>query len=364
MNERRDDLQEIIDKALEEMAGEGFEPQACSLADFCRRTGLTRSRARTIRSHGFRVLPHGNSGRRAGTTVLAGHTGLVDDLLGRGVTNSRVICERLVGQGYRGGLTSVKVYVAAHMGLVPARRRAAAPQGSRRQRFVTGPGGAERKIACFAMACHHCGSPYVELLPNARQESLLIGMAHAFMAMRVPDEVPADNMKSVVVRRDLDGRPVWQRGYAEFMGCVGFRTRLCKPRHPLAKGKVERPVRFARDDFLAGRDFTDITALNEGAALRCAFDRACAELLFDVIDCRYEKEGQNTMIPASNVAPSSWGEFLAGDDALLCALDRVFGKASVFMMRGLGCRSRRLDTYSVEAVPQATKAGGMQPKGV
>lgn len=380
MNERRDDLQEIIDKALEEMAGEGFEPQACSLADFCRRTGLTRSRARTIRSHGFRVLPHGNSGRKAGTTVLAGHTGLVDDLLGRGVTNSQVICERLVGQGYRGGLTSVKVYVAAHMGLVPARRRAVAPQGSRRQRFVTGPGeayqtdwgfvtvvgpgGAERKIACFAMACHHCGSPYVELLPNARQENLLIGMAHAFMAMGVPDEVPADNMKSVVVRRDLDGRPVWQRGYAEFMGCVGFRTRLCKPHHPLAKGKVERPDRFARDDFLAGRDFTDIAAPDEGAALRCAFDRACAELLFDVIDRRYEKEGQNTIIPASNVAPSSWGEFLAGDDALLCALDRVFGKASVFMMRGLGCRSRGLDTYSVEAVPQATKAGGMQPKGV
>jgi transposase len=289
VNERRDDLQEIIDKALEEMAaeaGEGFEPQACSLADFCRRTGLTRSRARTIRSHGFRVLPHGNSGRRAGTTVLAGHTGLVDDLLGRGVTNSQVICERLVGQGYRGGLTSVKAYVAAHMGLVPARRRAAAPQGSRRQRFVTGPGeayqmdwgfvtvagpgGAERRIACFAMVCHHCGSSHVEFFPNARQENLLIGMAHAFMAMGVPDEVPADNMKSVVVRRDLDGRPVWQRDYAEFMGCVGFRTRLCKPRHPLAKGKVERPDRFARDDFLAGRDFTDITAPDEGAALRCA----------------------------------------------------------------------------------------------
>jgi transposase len=312
--------------------------------------------------------------------VLAGHTGLVDDLLGRGVTNSQVICERLVGQGYRGGLTSVKAYVAAHMGLVPARRRAAAPQGSRRQRFVTGPGeayqmdwgfvtvagpgGAERRIACFAMVCHHCGSSHVEFFPNARQENLLIGMAHAFMAMGVPDEVPADNMKSVVVRRDLDGRPVWQRDYAEFMGCVGFRTRLCKPRHPLAKGKVERPVRFARDNFLAGRDFTDIAAPDEDAALRCAFDRACAELLFDVIDRRYEKEGQNTMIPASNVAPSSWGEFLAGDDALLCALDRVFGKASVFMMRGLGCRSRRLDTYSVEAVPQATKAGGMQPKGV
>lgn len=89
MNERHDDLQEIIDAALREMAaeeGDGFDPQACNLAEFCRRTGLTRSRARTVRAHGFRALPHGNSGRRAAPGVLAGHTGLVDDLLRKGVT--------------------------------------------------------------------------------------------------------------------------------------------------------------------------------------------------------------------------------------------------------------------------------------
>ncbi len=99
MNERHDDLQEIIDAALREMAaeeGDGFDPQACNLAEFCRRTGLTRSRARTVRAHGFRALPHGNSGRRAAPGVLAGHTGLVDDLLRKGVTNSQVIFERLL----------------------------------------------------------------------------------------------------------------------------------------------------------------------------------------------------------------------------------------------------------------------------
>lgn len=134
MNERHDDLQEIIDAALREMAaeeGDGFDPQACNLAEFCRRTGLTRSRARTVRAHGFRVLPHGNSGRRAAPGVLAGHTGLVDDLLRKGVTNSQVIFERLLGQGYAGGLTTVKTYIAAHRDLVPAKRRQAAPQGCR-----------------------------------------------------------------------------------------------------------------------------------------------------------------------------------------------------------------------------------------
>ena len=97
---------------------------------------------------------------------------------------------------------------------------------------------------------------------------------------------------------------------------------------------------------------------------RCVFDRACTDLFFDVIDRRYEKEGPNTMILTSNMAPSSWDEFLAGDEALLCALDRAFDKASVFMMRGPSYRGRGLDTYSVEAVPQATKVRGMQPKGV
>ena len=50
MNEKRDDLQEIMGKALEGMAaeaGEGLGIDTPGLAEFCRRTGLTRSRART-----------------------------------------------------------------------------------------------------------------------------------------------------------------------------------------------------------------------------------------------------------------------------------------------------------------------------
>ena len=218
--------------------------------------------------------------------MLAGHTGLVDDLLRKGVTNSQVIFERLLGQGYAGGLTTVKTYIAAHRDLVPAKRRQAAPQGCRGQRFRTAPGeayqmdwgfvaverpGGERaRIACFAMVCHHCGGAHVEFFPNARQENLLIGMLHAFSALGVPATVLTDNMKSVVVRRDADGRPVWQADYAEFMGVVGFRTRLCRPRRPYTKGKVERLVRFVKGNFLAGRSFTDLDALNREAALWCA----------------------------------------------------------------------------------------------
>ncbi len=175
MSDKYDGLQQIIDEALESMAAEAvgeFDPQACNLAEFCRRTGLSRQRARTIKSNGFKAKPHGRLGLRLANTVPGGHTGFVDDQLRKGVTNAQVVFERLLGQGYRGGLTTVKVYMADHRDLVPAKRRSVAPQGSRGQRFRSGPGesyqmdwgfvnvedpqaGERYRIACFAMCCHH-----------------------------------------------------------------------------------------------------------------------------------------------------------------------------------------------------------------
>ena len=94
---------------------------------------------------------------------------------------------------------------------------------------------------------------------------------------------------------------------------------------------------------------------------RCEFDKACTDLLFHVVDRRYEKDGPNTMILTSNAVASDWPQFFTGDDTLLCTLDRIFDKASVFMMRGPSYRGRQLDTYSVEAVPQATRQRGAHP---
>ena len=54
VRERYDDLQRALDGALEEMATEeagGLDPQGRGLVEFCRRTGLTRLKARTTKSH-------------------------------------------------------------------------------------------------------------------------------------------------------------------------------------------------------------------------------------------------------------------------------------------------------------------------
>lgn len=123
--------------------------------------------------------------------------------------------------------------------------------------------------AYFTMVCHHCGSRYIEFFPNAKQENLFIGMIHAFQYMGVPKSVLTDNMKSVVIRRDLEGHPVWQKDYEAFMKAVGFETKLCKPYHPYTKGKVERLVRFVKDNFLADRVFCNITDLSRQALEWC-----------------------------------------------------------------------------------------------
>lgn len=90
---------------------------------------------------------------------------------------------------------------------------------------------------------------------------------------------------------------------------------------------------------------------------RCTFDRACTDLFFDVVDRRYEKDCPNTMILTSNTPVNNWDEFFTGDDTLLCALDRVFDRATVFIMKGASFRGAELEMLTVESSPMAAKQG-------
>jgi len=82
---------------------------------------------------------------------------------------------------------------------------------------------------------------------------------------------------------------------------------------------------------------------------RCTFDKENTRIFFDIIDRRSNKEGPNCMIFTSNKTPDTWGEYFEEEDSLLCALDRIFDDALVFMMKGESYRGRKLETYAVEA---------------
>ena len=287
-NKNREQLQEQLTAAIDQMhneQGDAFNIGKINLAELQRRTGISRSKLRRYKENGFVIKPHGLSGRRAEVTVLTGYTGVIDDLLRKGITNASVCYDRIKEQGYSGGITQVRVYISAHQDLIPPKRHIIAPQGNRGRRYETAPGeifqmdwgfvkvetapGITFQCACFAMVCHHCGERYVEFFPNAKQENLFIGMIHAFSEMGIPKYVMTDNMKSVVLRRDAEGHPLWQHDYESFMKLTGFETKLCRPRHPFTKGKVERLVRFVKDNFLAGRIFSNVTDLNIQAVQWC-----------------------------------------------------------------------------------------------
>lgn len=287
-DEERSSLQETITQALEQMKqghGEGFKISDVNLAELERMTGISRGRLRRIQKDGFVVKPHGNTGKERHTTVLSGYTGVIDGLLKKNVRNSNTVYKKLLELGYSGGKTQIKHYIRNHQYLLPAIRETVSSEGNRGRRYQTPPGeqfqmdwgfvkvdtGADTsyRAACFAMMCHHCGRRYVEFFPNAKQENLFIGMIHAFCHIGVPEYVLTDNMKSVVSGRDADGHPLWNHDYEAFMKAVGFRTKLCRPRHPFTKGAVERLIRFVKESFVNGRTFGDITDLNYEALKWC-----------------------------------------------------------------------------------------------
>ena len=88
----------------------------------------------------------------------------------------------------------------------------------------------------------------------------------------------------------------------------------------------------------------------------CEFDKENTRLFFDMIDRRYNKDGSYNIVFTSNKNPSQWREIFNEDDALLCALDRIFDDATVFTIRGQSYRGRKLEKVALQAgkVPKRT----------
>lgn len=104
-----------------------------------------------------------------------------------------------------------------------------------------------------------------------------------------------------------------------------------------------------------GKESTLINALVNPACLiidevgRCVFDKENTRMFFDVIDRRYSKDGPNNMIFTSNKSPDKWDEYFGEDSSLLCALDRIFDDAMVFMIKGKSYRGSRCETVAITA---------------
>ncbi len=261
-----------------------------NLEEMKRKTGISREKLRRWKRGGYVWPLEDNRGRKKGSVKLQGFTGVIDSMLKTNVTNAVVIMKNLVNVGFEGGLTIVRDYIRANKDDIVPSERSLAVQDESKSRgmyYTTAPGecfqmdwgfvtvedseGNTWRCACFAMVCHHCGMRYIEFFPNAKQENLFIGMIHAFSVMGVPKYVLTDNMKSVVIGRDVLGNPIFNHDYDVFQKALSFETKLCKVAHPYTKGGVERLVRYVKENFIQGRTFINISDLNKKALEWCFY---------------------------------------------------------------------------------------------
>ena len=221
------------------------------------------------------VQDHGLAGKSKGSK-LDPFKSRIDNMLSQGIFNCVVILERLQSKGYTGGITIVKEYVHQFRPAKssPAVKRYETPPGKQAQmdwgiaHYVDQHGNVH-KTPAFAIILGNSRVKYVEFTKRCDFYSLLRCIVNAFEYFGgVPEVVLTDRMKTVILGMEA-GTPIWNKGFEYFAADMGFVSKVCRPRRPQTKGKVERLVDYLKDNFLPGRQFVDLEDLNNQALQWC-----------------------------------------------------------------------------------------------
>ena len=165
-----------------------------------------------------------------------------------------VLYREILALGYEGKVRMVSAFLQK---LKPK----AAPEPI--VRFETAPGEqmqvdwvvfkrGKSSLSAFVATLGYSRTSYVEFVTNERLESLLNCHSNAFEYFGgVTQEVLYDNMKTVVIQRDVYAkhRHRFQPGFMDYAKHYGFIPKLCRPYRAKTKGKVERFNRYLRESF-------------------------------------------------------------------------------------------------------------------
>jgi transposase len=141
-------------------------------------------------------------------------------------------------------------------------------------------GKAKRPLMAFVMVLSFSRKIFLHFYLNQRIENFLRGHEAAFAAWNgVPRVILSDNLKSAVLERVGDAIR-FNKTYLEFSAHYKFEPRPVAVARGNEKGRVERAIRYVRENFFAGRTWIDIDDLNTQATSWCdgmAADRPCPE---------------------------------------------------------------------------------------
>ncbi len=141
-------------------------------------------------------------------------------------------------------------------------------------------GKAERTLMAFVMVLSFSRQIFLRFYLDARMSNFLRGHEAAFLAWNgLPRILLYDNLKSAVLERQ--GQAIrFHPTLLEFSGHYHFEPRPVAVARGNEKGRVERAIRYVRDNFFAARTWSDLDDLNAQAEAWCweqAADRPCPE---------------------------------------------------------------------------------------
>lgn len=159
-------------------------------------------------------------------------------------------------------------------------------------------GRARRPLMAFVMVLSWSRMIYLRFFLNARMENFLRGHAGAFAAWDgVPRVLLYDNLKSAVLERQ--GEAIrFNPDLIAFARHYRFEPRPVAVARGNEKGRVERAIRYVRDNFFAARQFAGLDDLNAQAkdwCLGAAAARPCPEDRTITVDEAFDQEAPKLM---------------------------------------------------------------------
>jgi len=129
--------------------------------------------------------------------------------------------------------------------------------------------GVSRKLYCFSYVLGYSRMRYAEFTTNISVQNLIRMHLNAFIHTGgIPSEILYDNMKQVVIERKIGAsESKFNSLFLQFSQHYGFDVKLCYPHRPQTKGKVENSIKFIRNNFFAGREFSSLQDMNNQLSL-------------------------------------------------------------------------------------------------
>lgn len=243
---------------IKDLHGQGHSMRAVA-----RLTGHARTTVQRA-LHPERQKPPRKRGRKSGLEPYKDY--LRERYFATGLSGVRLHAE-LRSMGYTGAVDSVQRFLQAldapRRALMKATVRFETPPGEQAQvdwadvGYYSDERGERHKAYAFVMVLSYSRMLYVEFTTRMHLPELIACHQRAFSYFGGwPRRILYDNMKQVRLSQSE-----WNPLFVDFLSHHGAAASTHRPYRPRTKGKVERAIRYLKENFLKGRTFADLADL-------------------------------------------------------------------------------------------------------